>query len=193
MSEVVALFATRREAERGTEELLARGYDTERIGYLDRYRDEDGDIVTDDGYVEGDRFEDNEVVDEATKGVAGGAVGGAAVGAGAGLLASAGMLLIPGLGPFLAAGTLAGTLGAAAVGAAGGGVLGGAAGAIFGGIEDNHHADDETSQFYREGVTGGKALLSVDTDDDEAVEVADLLRAAGAERVHVFGDEGWFE
>jgi len=193
LSEVVALFATRREAERATEELQARGYDTERIGYLDRYRDEEGDIVTDGGYFEGDRFDDNEVVDEATKGVAGGAVGGAAVGAGAGLLASAGMLLIPGLGPFLAAGTLAGTLGAAAVGAAGGGVLGGAAGAIFGGVEDNHHADDETSRFYREGVRGGKALLSVDTDDGEAVEVADLLRATGAERVHVFGDEGWFE
>jgi len=193
LSEVVALFATRMEAERGAEELVARGYDTERIGYLDRYRDEEGEIVTDDGYFESDRFEDNEVIDEATKGVAGGAVGGAAVGAGAGLLTSAGLLLVPGLGPFLAAGTLAGTLGAAAVGAAGGGVLGGAAGAIFGSVEDNHHADDETSRFYREGVTGGKALLSVDTDDDAAVEVADLLRTAGAERVHVFGDEGWFE
>jgi hypothetical protein len=64
---------------------------------------------------------------------------------------------------------------------------------IFGGVDDDHHADDETSQFYREGVTGGKALLSVDTDDGEGVEVADLLRATGAEQVHVFGDEGWFE
>lgn len=193
MSEVVALFSNRSEAERATDELLARGYDAERIGYLDRHRDEHGEIVVDEGYVADEGYEDSDVVDEATKGAAGGAVGGAAVGAGAGLLASAGLLLVPGLGPFLAAGTLAGTLGAAAVGAAGGGVVGGAAGAIIGATEDGDHADHETSRFYREGVTQGRALVSVETDEAETTEVADLLRASGAERVDVYSDEGWLE
>jgi hypothetical protein len=192
MSEVVALFSTRSEAERATEELVSRGYDSERIGFLDRYRDETGEIVTDEGYFDDDTFEGSEVLDEATKGVAGGAVGGAAVGAGAGLLASAGLLLVPGIGPFLAAGTLAATLGAAGLGAAGGGVVGGVAGAIFGAVEDDEPGD-EVSGFYREGVTQGRALLSVDVDDAEAMEVASLLRASGAERTDVYGDRGWSE
>jgi hypothetical protein len=189
MSEVVALFATRAEAERATEDLMARGHDPERVGYLDRHRDEDGNIVTDDTYVDND---EGDVLEEATKGALGGALGGAAVGTGAGLLASAGLLLIPGLGPFLAAGTLAGTLGAAAVGATGGGVLGGAAGAIFGAVDDNEHAD-EISGYYRERIGEGQALVSVDTEDAETMEVASLLRAAGAERVDVYGNDGWVE
>lgn len=189
---MVALFSTRSEAERVTDELLVRGYDPERIGFLDRYRDETGEIVTDEEYFDDDAFEQSEVLDEATKGVAGGAVGGAAVGAGAGLLASAGLLVVPGIGPFLAAGTLAGTLGAAGLGAASSGVLGGVAGAIFGAVDDDE-PDDKVSGFYREGVTQGRALLSVDVDDAEAMEVASLLRARGAERTDVYGDEGWSE
>jgi hypothetical protein len=189
MSEVVALYSTRSEAERATDELLARGYDAERIGYLDRYRDESGDVVTDENYFADDDSPSN-VIDEATKGAAGGAVGGAAVGAGAGLLASAGLLLVPGFGPFLAAGTLAATLGGAGIGATSGGMVGGVTGAILGVVEDG---DDETSRFYREGVAQGQALVSVDVEEADAMEVASLLRATGAERVDVYGDEGWFE
>lgn len=192
MSEVVALFSTKSEAERATDELLARGYDPDRVGYLDRYRDESGEIVTDEEYVADDDLEHGDVIDEATKGAAGGAVGGAAVGAGAGLLTSAGLLLVPGFGPFLAAGTLAATLGGAGIGAAGGGVVGGVTGAILGATEDEEDGD-ETSRFYREGVTEGRPLVSVDVDDADSMEVASLLRAAGAERVDVYGDEGWFE
>ena len=191
MSEVTALFRTRQEAERATSELLDRGYDPESVGYLDRYRDEHGDIVTDESYVDEDS---GEVVDEATKGAAGGALGGAAVGAGAGLLTSAGLLLVPGFGPFLSAGALAATIGGAAVGAAGGGVLGGAAGAIFGAAEDDdEYLDDETSRHYRQSVSEGKPMVSVEADGTEVSEVSEVLRAAGAERVDVYGDEGWFE
>lgn len=190
MSEVTALFPTRQEAERATDELLARGYDPDRVGYLDRYRDEHGEIVTDEKYVD----ESGEVVEEATKGAAGGALGGAAAGAGAGFLTSAGLLLVPGFGPFLAAGTLAATIGGAAVGAAGGGVLGGAAGAIFGAAEDDDdYLDDETSVHYRESVAEGRPMVSVEADGTEVAEVTEVLRAAGAERVDVYGDEGWFE
>ncbi|HEX6300886.1 MAG TPA: signal transduction histidine kinase LytS [Acidimicrobiia bacterium] len=192
MSEVVALFSTRSEAERATDELLARGYDPDRVGYLDRYRDESGEIVTDEEYLGEHDLEHSDVIDEATKGAAGGAVGGAAVGAGAGLLTSAGLLLVPGFGPFLAAGTLAATLGGAGIGAAGGGMVGGVTGAILGVVEDEKDSD-ETARFYRAGVTEGRPLVSVDVEDADAMEAASLLRAAGAERVDVYGEEGWFE
>lgn len=192
MREVVALYPTRSEAERAIDELLAQGHDLDRIGYLDRYRDETGDIVTDEEYLPETDHEFSHVIDEATKGAAGGAVGGAAVGASAGLLTSAGLLLVPGLGPFLAAGTLAATIGAAGIGATSGGMVGGFAGAILGVVEDEEDGDDETSRFYRAGVAQGRALVSVDVEDADATETANLLRAAGAERVDVYGDEGWF-
>jgi len=105
-------------------------------------------------------------------------------------LASAGLLLVPGFGPFLAAGTLAATLGGAGIGATGGGMVGGVTGAILGAVEDD---DDEISRFYREGVAQGQALVSVDVEEADAMEVASLLRATGADRVDVYGDEGWFE
>ena len=187
MSEVVGLFPSRVEAERAVGELSARGYEASNLGYVDRHRDESGEIVTDADYFDGD----HEVADEAGKGAAGGAMGGAAVGAGAALLASAGLVLVPGVGPFLAAGTLAGVLGSTAVGAAGGAVLGGAAGAIFGAVDDHEHADHETSRHYRERVTEGETLVSANVDDADDVVVADVLRQSGASRVDVYGGQGW--
>lgn len=193
MSEVVALFPSQAEAERAADDLLARGYDPGQIGYVDRYRTETGAVITDEEYFADEDFKQGEVLEETTKGVAGGALGGAAVGAGAGLLASAGLLLVPGVGPLLAAGTLAGTLASAGAGAAGGGVLGGVAGAIFGatGDDDDRHEDDEIASTYRAGVSEGRALLSVNVPEGDATEVADILRASGAERTDVYGDEGW--
>ncbi|MFZ0012990.1 MAG: hypothetical protein WAL25_02635 [Acidimicrobiia bacterium] len=192
MSEVVGLFASRSDAERAIAELTSRGYDAGNLGYVDRHRDESGDIVTDEGYFEDHGYdEEHEVAEEAGKGAAGGAIGGAAVGAGAALLASAGLVLIPGVGPFLAAGTLAGVLGSTAVGAAGGAVLGGAAGAIFGAVEDHEHADHETSRHYRERVSEGDTLVSVNVEETAVATVSDLLDQAGATRVSVYADEGW--
>lgn len=187
MTEVVGLFPTRVEAERAIDEMAARGYDVESVGYVERDRDEHGEIIVDSDYDHADHGH-SDAADEAGKGAAGGAVGGAAVGAGAGLLASAGLLLVPGIGPFLAAGTLAGTLGATAVGAAGGAVLGGAAGAIFGATEDDI---DETSGYYREGVASGSTLVTVEAKDDDAIEVAEILRATGAEKVDTYSDDVW--
>lgn len=198
MTEVVALFDDRVEAERAVQVLYDRGFDAASVGYLNRHRDASGAVITDPDYLDTNDYDtaDYDTADyadtgtageEAAKGAAGGAVGGAAVGAGAGLLASAGMLLIPGVGPFLAAGTLAGTLGATAVGAAGGAVVGGAAGAIFGASTD----DDTTADYYRRGVDQGSALLSVQVSDIQVNEVTDVLRDAGADRVDVYGDEGW--
>lgn len=96
-TDVVGLFENRQEAERAVDDLYSLGYDADRVGYVDRYRDDHGEETrgnTDPerGYGDEpshDRTED--VADEAVKGAGGGAVGGAAVGAGAGLLAAAGI------------------------------------------------------------------------------------------------------
>ncbi len=186
MSEVVGLFRSRSDAERAVDQLTAQGHVVRNVGYLDRYRNEHGEIVTDESNLE-------DTATEAATGAAGGAVGGATVGAGAALLASAGMVLIPGIGPFLAAGTIAGTLAATAAGAVGGAALGGAAGAIFGSLDDNEYAEHESSKHFREGVTQGDALVTVEVDPDIAAEVARDLRATGAHRVDVYGDAGWLE
>lgn len=192
MSEVVGLFPSRTDAERAIEELRDRGYDPTDLGYVDRYRDETGEVVTDEDYFDDDFvYEDNDVAHEAGKGAAGGAVGGAAVGAGTALLASAGLVLVPGVGPLLAAGTLAGVLGSTAVGAAGGAALGGAAGAIFGAVDDHEDADHDTSRHYRGRVSAGETMVSVNVDDDSDVEVTDVLRTAGASRVDIYGGQGW--
>lgn len=180
MTEVVALFDTRAEAERAIESLEAMGHDASSVGYMNRHHD---DVETDRDDVE---TEEHDEMSEGAKGAAGGGMGGAAVGAGAGLLASAGMLLIPGIGPFLAAGTLAGTLGATAAGAAGGAAIGGAAGAIFG--DDNDH---EHSTYYRQGVEEGGSLVTVDVQQDDTESVTSMMRDMGAKKVDVHGDDGW--
>jgi hypothetical protein len=192
MSEVVGLFANRSDAENAIAELTTRGYDAGNLGYVDRHRDESGEVITDEGYFEDYGYdEEHEVAEEAGKGAVGGAIGGAAVGAGAALLASAGLVLVPGIGPFLAAGTIAGVLGSTAVGAAGGAAVGGAAGAIFGAVEDHEHADHETSRHFRERVSDGDTLVSVNAEESAVATVTDLLDQAGAARVSVYADEGW--
>ena len=186
MTEVVALFATKMDAESAIDRLSDMGYDASSVGYINRgVLDGDNNLGRDMSDTDIDDGA-HEVAEEGAKGVAGGAVGGAAVGAGAGLLASAGLALIPGIGPFLAAGTLLGTLGAAAAGAAGGAVLGGVAGTIFGAA-----TDDESSPYYRQGVEDGGSLVTVTVNDGQTSEVTSLLNDAGAKKVDVHGDTGW--
>lgn len=187
MSEVVGLFTSRDHAEEAIRQLHDLGYTGESMGYLDRHRDESGEVIVDPDYQIDDSSHD--VADEAGKGAAGGAVAGAATGAGAALLASAGLLVVPGIGPFLAAGTVAATLGAAAVGAAGGAVLGGAVGAVAGATDDDDH--DETTSYYRRGIDQGDAMVTVDVTDGRESVVADIMRGAGADRVDTHGEDGW--
>lgn len=187
MSEVVGLFTSRANAEEAIRELHALGYTNESLGYLDRHRDETGEVIADPDYHVEDSTDD--AGQEAGKGAAGGAVGGAATGAGAALLASAGLLVVPGIGPFLAAGTVAATLGATAVGAAGGAVLGGAIGGVVGATDDDDV--DETTAYYRRGIDQGDAMVTVDVTDGRESVVADIMRDAGADRVDTHGDDGW--
>lgn len=182
MTEVVALFATRSDANSAIGALEEMGYDESSLGYVDRQQD--GVADQEDRDFDGETDEET----EATKGAVGGATGGAAVGIGAGLLASAGLAVVPGIGPFLAAGTLLGTLGAAMAGAAGGAAIGGAAGAIFGSDADD---DDEHASYYREGVEQGGSLVTVSVRDEAAADVGSSLNQLGAKRVNVRGESGW--
>jgi hypothetical protein len=198
MMEVTGLFNSQAEAQQAADGLYSMGYNAENVGYLNRHRDERGEIILDDSY-DVDSYESDydpeshDTAEETGKGMAGGAVGGAATGAGAALLASAGLLAVPGVGPFLAAGTLAGAVAAGAVGAAGGAVIGGAAGAIVGATNDDELDDHQISRTYRDEIDRGGAMLSVMANDGEEAKVADAMRNAGATRVDTYADEGWLD
>jgi hypothetical protein len=194
MMEVVGLFRTPDEAAQAADSLFSMGYDSESLGYLNRHRDETGEIILDDSYdVDSYDPDAHDTAEETGKGVAGGAVGGAAVGTGAALLASAGLLAVPGVGPFLAAGTLAGVVAAGAVGAAGGAVVGGAAGAIVGATNDDELDEHEISRTYRESLDKGQSMLSVHVDENDESAVSDALRNAGAYRVDTYDETGWID
>ena len=47
MSEVVGLFTSRTSAEEAIRELHDLGYSKESLGYLDRHRDETGEVIVD--------------------------------------------------------------------------------------------------------------------------------------------------
>lgn len=98
---LIAVFATRPQAEHYTEELRRAGFDPDEYGMI---TPEPGDTEK--------QVEDN---------AAAGALAGSAVGALAGAVATG---LVPGIGPVIAAGVMTGVLGGAAAGAAAGGVLG---------------------------------------------------------------------
>lgn len=111
---------------------------------------------------------------------------GAAFGAVTGALIGLGALLIPGIGPVVAAGPLAGAL----VGAIAGGVTGGVtAGLIDLGV------DEETANYYAEGVRRGGTLLTVHTTEARVHEAARILDEHGptdlTTRVATWREEGW--
>lgn len=111
---------------------------------------------------------------------------GAVFGAVTGALIGLGALLIPGIGPVVAAGPLAGAL----VGAIAGSVTGGVtAGLIDLGV------DEETANYYAEGVRRGGTLLTVHTTDARVHEAARILDEHGptdlTTRVATWREEGW--
>jgi len=117
---------------------------------------------------------DNET--KAPEGAAAGASTGALLGGGLGWLAGIGALAIPGLGPFIAAGPIM----AALAGAAAGGTVGGISGALIGmGIPEYE------AKQYEGKIKGGRALISVHTEDGNERELAQLIfKRSGAEDIH---------
>uniref|UniRef100_UPI0011775832 hypothetical protein n=1 Tax=Crenothrix polyspora TaxID=360316 RepID=UPI0011775832 len=98
-----------------------------------------------------------------TKAPEGAAIGGAvgiSTGAVLGWLAGIGSLAIPGVGPFIAAGPIMAALGGAALGAATGSLTG----ALIGlGIPEYE------AKRYEGKIRGGSALISVHTDNSDAL------------------------
>lgn len=167
MATVVGLFERFQDAERGVDQLYARGFDKSEVSVAARDR------------VMQDRIPAGKTIGtEAGEGATSGAVGGAAIGGLAGLLVGLGALVIPGIGPVVAAGTLATALTSTAVGAGIGAATGGLLGALVGmGIPE------EDANFYAEGVKRGGVLVSVATSNDRAPMARDILRDAGAVNV----------
>ncbi|HEX2155269.1 MAG TPA: hypothetical protein VHL52_14990 [Acidimicrobiia bacterium] len=187
MATVIALFEDQARADQAVTSFYERGIAPESMGVLasqERYGH----------HYEGDGFdpEESEAIDEAGKGMAGGAVGGAVAGGTAGLLASAGLVAIPGIGPLLAGGVLASTLLGSGAGAAIGGATGGILGAIVGATEDDEdgedrqiRADNDPDNLYRNSMEEGSLLVAVETTDAEAESVAQEMRELGADQVEV--------
>jgi hypothetical protein len=118
-----------------------------------------------------------------TKAPEGAAIGGAVgIGAGAvlGWLAGIGSLAIPGVGPFIAAGPIMGALSGAAVG----GATGGLSGALIGlGIPEYE------AKRYEGKIKGGSALISVHTENGEAIDqVKEIFERAHAEDISTTGE-----
>jgi hypothetical protein len=106
---------------------------------------------------------------KAPEGAATGAGTGALLGGGLGWLAGIGALAIPGLGPLIAAGPIM----AALTGAAVGGTMGGVSGALIGlGIPEYE------AKRYEGHLKGGRALISVHSEDSSETERAKEIFAA---------------
>ena len=99
-----------------------------------------------------------------------GATTGGVIGGIEGLVLGAGALAIPGVGPILAAGPLAGVLSGAATGG------------IAGGLADFGIPADRSS-FYEDQVKQGKAIVTVQTDDNKAQQAEQTLQQNGAQNV----------
>lgn len=172
------------------------------IGLFDYYSNADKAVQALKDYgVDGSRIsivardDENQVQESsAAAGATAGAATGAATGGLLGLMAGLSALIIPGIGPVIATGTLAGalatTLGMTAIGAG----VGAATGGLLGALVDLGLPREE-AEFYAEGVKRGGILVSVQTDNQNAEEIGEILRGAGAvdqdTRRQTWQNAGW--
>lgn len=91
---------------------------------------------------------------------------GAVLGGIGGLLVGLGALAIPGIGPVIAAGPLITALAGAGIGAVAGGLVG---------ALTEMGVPEEEAQYYAEGVRRGGTLVTVNTADDMANQVRDIM------------------
>ena len=147
----VGVFDDRSDAELAAQDLRAKGFTDDSIGYA--WRDEAGKTHT----------EGNKAGEMAASGAGTGAVLGGLIGAGA-------ALLIPGIGPVVSGGLLATALAGGATGAVVGGVSGGITGALVGmGIPEDE------AKYYGDQVKEGRTLMTVKADDRFS-DASDIVR-----------------
>jgi hypothetical protein len=177
MNTVIGLFDYYSNADKAVQALKDYGVDGSRISVVAR----DNDTLSQEGSA-------------AATGATAGAATGAATGGLLGLMAGLSALIIPGIGPVIATGTLASaiatTLGMTAIGAG----VGAATGGLLGALVDLGFPHEE-AEFYAEGVKRGGILVSVQTDEQNAEQIGEILRGAGAvdqnTRRQTWQNAGW--
>jgi len=116
----------------------------------------------------------------------GGAAAGAIVGGIGGLLVGLAALAIPGIGPIVAAGPIAAALTGAGIGALTGGLLG----ALI-----DLGVDEDSAEYYAEGIRRGGTLVTVHVDEGIAERVADIMERHDPvdleRRVSYWREQGW--
>lgn len=147
----VGVFDDRNDADLAAQDLRAKGFTDDQIGYA--WRDEEGKT----------RTEGNQAGKMAASGAGTGVVLGGLIGAGA-------ALLIPGIGPVVSGGLLASALAGGATGAVVGGVSGGITGALVG-----MGVPEDEANYYGEQVRDGRTLMTVKADDRYS-DASDIVR-----------------
>jgi uncharacterized membrane protein len=116
----------------------------------------------------------------------GGAAAGAMFGGIGGLLVGLAALAIPGIGPIVAAGPIAAALTGAGIGALTGGLLG----ALI-----DLGVDEDSAEYYAEGVRRGGTLVTAHVDEGIAERVADIMERHDPvdleRRVSYWREQGW--
>jgi uncharacterized membrane protein len=116
----------------------------------------------------------------------GGAAAGAMLGGIGGLLVGLAALAIPGIGPIVAAGPIAAALTGAGIGALTGGLLG----ALI-----DLGVDEDSAEYYAEGVRRGGTLVTAHVDEGIAERVADIMERHDPvdleRRVNYWREQGW--
>ncbi|HEX8036430.1 MAG TPA: hypothetical protein VF510_21410 [Ktedonobacterales bacterium] len=167
MATIIGLFEHSRDANDLVDDLQKEGIAKSQIGLVARHE-----VVKEQGI-------------DVTTGTEIGAITGATTGGIAGLLIGLGALLIPGLN-IVAAGTFLVVIGATVLGLAGGAIAGGLIGSLTGlGLSE------ERARRYSDAVSAGHILVTVQTPQERAQEVAELMTRHGAVEVDVVaGPEG---
>jgi hypothetical protein len=156
MKTIVGLYDNVTDAQQAVQALTNAGFDRDRISLV--LHDREGAYSSGLGH--------DATLTDTSDDIGAGVATGAAVGGLGGLLIGLSALAIPGIGPVVAAGPLVAGLVGAGVGAAVGGLVGALASA---------GVPEEQAHYYVEGVRRGGALVTVEANDEEANEVADIM------------------
>ncbi|MCG8501195.1 MAG: general stress protein [Firmicutes bacterium] len=160
---VVGIFDSQDLAEQAARQVQDNGLRTSDISIIAKENDQQGNE-------EAGRFTNNRA--GANDNVSGGAVTGGVLGGVAGLLLGMGTMVIPGLGVIAAAGPIAGLLSGAVTGG------------IVGGLVDLG-IPEEAGRRYESEIKQGKILWSMSTEENNAEQVANILRTTGAANVEI--------
>jgi len=163
----VGVFDDRNDADLAAQDLRAKGFRDDQIGYA--WRDDEGKTRT-----EGDA-QGNKSGKLAASGAGTGVVLGGLIGAGA-------ALLIPGIGPVVSGGLLASAIAGGATGAVVGGVSGGLTGALVGlGVPEDE------ANYYNDQVRDGRTIMTVKADDRYS-DASDIVRRRNGYDYETRGD-----